>query len=161
LDKCAPHRGVATKQEHVMNPFSATARVSGAAALLALSGCYYVGPGYYPYGYYGSYPPVPTDATQHSVAVPPNGAPPDYPPDNHSAQQAQAAPPPQAAYAAPPPPPGYAAPGYYPAYPAYYPAYPAYYPAYPAYYGWPGWGGPAVSLHFGYWGGGGHGWHHH
>src|SRR5205809_221468 len=58
------HCGVATKQEHVMKPFPATARAGSALALLALSSCYYVGPGYYPYGYY---PAVPAVSTQHEV----------------------------------------------------------------------------------------------
>jgi hypothetical protein len=48
-----------------MKPFPATARAGSTLALLALSGCYYVGARYYPYGYY--YPAVPTDATQRTV----------------------------------------------------------------------------------------------
>jgi hypothetical protein len=49
-----------------MKPVPATARFASAAALLALSGCYYPY-GYYPYGYYG-YPPVPTVATQQEAS---------------------------------------------------------------------------------------------
>jgi hypothetical protein len=56
--------GARCRPPHVMKPSPATARAGSAVALLALSGCYYVPPGYYPYGYY---PAVPTVATQHEV----------------------------------------------------------------------------------------------
>jgi hypothetical protein len=49
-----------------MKRFLATARAGSALALLALSGCYHVGPGYYPYGYY---PVVPAYATQRELPV--------------------------------------------------------------------------------------------
>jgi len=124
-----------------MKPFPATARAGSALALLALSGCYYVGPGYYPYGYY---PAVPAVATQHEVPAQdysfPNGA---------DAQNIPPASPGEPAFVSPTP--MYVAPAYYPAY------YPPYYPPYP-WYGWPGWWGPSVSFSFGYWGGG-HGGH--
>jgi hypothetical protein len=126
-----------------MKPFPATARAGSALALLALSGCYYVGPGYYPYGYY---PAVPTVATQREVPAQgygfPNGA---------DAQNIPPASPGEPAYVSPAP--MYGAPVYYP---AYYSPY--------SWYGWPGWWGPSVSFSFGYWGGGhghwgGHGGH--
>lgn len=108
--------------------------LGAAAALLALSGCYY----YYPYGYapyyYGT---VPAASTQQESAAP-NPSPAAVP---------------DAQYPGPlyPSPPVAIA---VPAWPAY-PAYPAYYP-YPAW----GWGAPAVSFGFGYWSGGGGHWHH-
>ncbi|CAB3767213.1 hypothetical protein [Paraburkholderia solisilvae] len=156
-----------------MNPFPMAARVSVAAAVLALSGCYYVGP--YPYGYYGAAPypaypaypgAAPSGATQRDPALEqthpsgPGGPGPEDegpnanddgagpPPSAQSQAQAQA---PVAGYA---PPPVVVAPAYYPAYPAYYPPYYGY-----GYgYGYPGWWGPSVSLHFGF---GGHGGYHH
>jgi hypothetical protein len=165
--------GVATlNQEHFMNPFPTAARVSGAAVVLALSGCYYVGP--YPYGYYGAAPypaaystqAVPSAATQRDQALGPNNAPtgPEGEPESadpnaYGTNNGYGAAPPQGAQAQAPgpagvyaPPPVAVAPAYYPA----YPAYPAYYPAYYG-YGWPGWWGPSVSFRFGF--GGGH--HHH
>jgi hypothetical protein len=110
------------------------AKLGAAAALLALSGCYY----YYPYGYAPYYSgAVPAAGTQQETAT---------------AQATQAPNPapaaiPDAKYPGPlyPSPPVAIA---VPAWPAY-PAYPAYYP-YPAW----GWGAPAVSFGFGYWGGG-------
>jgi hypothetical protein len=141
--------GVATlNQEHFMNPFPTAARVSGAAVVLALSGCYYVGP--YPYGYYGAAPypaaystqAVPSAATQRDQALGPNNAPtgPEGEPESadpnaYGTNNGYGAAPPQGAQAQ---------------------AYPAYYPAYYG-YGWPGWWGPSVSFRFGF--GGGH--HHH
>ncbi len=126
-----------------MKPFPATARAGSALALLALSGCYYVGPGYYPYGYY---PAVPTDATQRAVPAQGYGL-----PNGADAQNIPPASQGGAAYVSSAP--MYVAPAYYPAYYAPYP-----------WYGWPGWWGPSVSFSFGYWGGGhghwgGHGGH--
>ena len=114
--------------------------LGAAAALLTLSGCYY----YYPYGYAPYYSgTAPAAGTQQGNAAlqtspqasqPPNPAPAAIP---------------DAQYPGPlyPSPPVAIA---VPAWPAW-PAYPAYYP-YPAW----GWGAPAVSFGFGYWGGG---WH--
>ncbi|GAB7521499.1 hypothetical protein [Paraburkholderia sp. 2C] len=117
-----------------MGLFPAAMRVSSAVALLALSGCYYVG--YYPYGYYpyGYYPAVPAYATQREVPVQSYGL--------ANGADAQNIPPASqrgAAYVYPVP--VYVAPAYYPPYYAPYP-----------WYGWPGWWGPSVSFRFGYWG---------
>ncbi|WP_321784904.1 hypothetical protein [Paraburkholderia sp. J94] len=133
------------------------ASAGAAAALLALSGCYYYAPyGYAPYSpyYYGA---VPAAGTQQETSP--------YP----TAQSPQATHAAQATYAAPPNPAPAAIPDaqypgsltatapVWPVWPAYYPAY----PAYPAYYPYPawGWGAPAISFGFGYWGGGGGHWH--
>jgi predicted small lipoprotein YifL len=89
-----------------MKPFPATARAGSAVALLALSGCYYVGPGYYPYGYY---PAVPTVATQHEVPVQGYGL-----SNGADAQNISPASPSGLAYVSPAP--MYVAPAYYPAY---------------------------------------------
>jgi hypothetical protein len=131
-----------------MKPFPATARAGSTVVLLALSGCYYVYPGYYPYGYYpnGYYPAVPTVATQHEVPAQRYGL-----SNGADAQNIPPASPSEPAYVFPAP--MYVAPAYYP---AYYPPYP--------WYGGPGWWGPSVSFNFGYWGGGhghwgGHGGH--
>lgn len=90
-----------------MKPFPAMARAGSAVALLALSGCYYVGPGYYPYGYYPAV--VPAVATQHEVPAQgygyPNGA---------DAQNIPPASPGEPAYVSPVP--VHVAPAYYPAY---------------------------------------------
>jgi hypothetical protein len=113
---------------------------AAASALLALSGCYY----YYPYGtgpYYTG--PVPVATTQQQTAAAqnaPNPAPAAVPDAQYPGPLYSTAPVAIAVPAWPAYPP-------YGAYPAYYP-----YPAYPAY----GWGAPAVSFGFGYWGG----WHH-
>jgi predicted small lipoprotein YifL len=126
-----------------MKPFPAMARAGSALALFALSGCYYIGPVYYPYGYY---PAVPTTATQHGVAAQDYGY-----PNGADAQNIPPQSPGGLAYVYPAP--VYVTPAYYP---AYYPPYP--------WYVWPGWWGPSVSFGFGYWGGGhshwgGHGGH--
>jgi hypothetical protein len=118
--------------------------IAAASALLTLSGCYY----YSPYGYGPYYTgPVPMVATQQETAVmqtAPNPAPAAVPDAQYPGPLYSTAP---VAIAVPA----------WSAYPAYG-AYPAYYP-YPA-YGWGGWGAPAVSFGFGYWGGGGGHWHH-
>jgi hypothetical protein len=124
-----------------MKPFPATARAGSTLALLALSGCYYVGARYYPYGYY--YPAVPTDATQRTVLAQGYGL--------ANGADAQNIPPASqggAAYVSSAP--MYVAPAYYPAYYAPYP-----------WYGWPGWCGPSVSFSFGYGGGGRGHWDGH
>lgn len=125
-----------------MQPSPATARASGAVALLALSGCYYPY-GYFPYGYY---PAAPAYATQREVPAQGYGL--------ANGADAQNIPPASQGAA------GYVAPAPMYVVPAYYPAY---YPPYP-WYGWPGWWVPSVSFSFGYWGGGhghwgGHGGH--
>lgn len=109
------------------------------STLLALSGCYYTPYGYGPY-YSGT---VPIASTQQETIAQnsPNPAPAAMPDAQY----------PGPLY--PSPPVAIAVPAWS-AYPAYAP-YPAYYPAYP-YPAW-GWGAPAVSFGFGYWGGG---WHH-
>ncbi|MGF6966634.1 hypothetical protein OKW43_003662 [Paraburkholderia sp. WC7.3g] len=89
-----------------MKPFAATARAGSAVALLALSGCYYVGSGYYPYGYY---PAVPTVATQHEVPAQGYGL-----PNGADAQNIRPASPGEPSHVAPAP--MYVAPAYYPAY---------------------------------------------
>ncbi|WP_044041252.1 hypothetical protein [Caballeronia insecticola] len=122
--------------------------ISMIAAGMFLSGCYY------PYGYpaypaYPSYPVVGAAYTQQEFSLPAQGA------SGTVATTPSATLPPEYQYAVG----SYGE--YYPTYPYPYP--PAYYPpyaAYPAYYGY---GYPAVSIGFGYWGGGGccwgHGWH--
>src|ERR1700751_3080260 len=89
-----------------MKLFPATARAGSALALLALSGCYYVGPGYYPYGYY---PAVPTVATQHEVPAQGYGL-----PNGADAQNIPPASPGGPAYVSPAP--MYVAAGFFPAY---------------------------------------------
>jgi hypothetical protein len=89
-----------------MKPFPATARAGSALALLALSGCYYVGPGYYPYGYY---PAVRAVATRHEVPAQGYGL-----SNGADAQNIPPASPSEPAYVFPAP--MYVAPAYYPAY---------------------------------------------
>lgn len=127
-----------------MGSFPAAMRAGSALALFALSGCYYVGPGYYPYGYYpyGYYPAVPAYATQREVPVQGSGL-----ANGADAQNIPPASQGAAAYVYPAP--MYIAPAYYPPY--YAPYYPPYYAPYP-WYGSPGWWGPSVSFRFGYWG---------
>ncbi|MEM5372745.1 hypothetical protein V4C53_42980 [Paraburkholderia azotifigens] len=120
-----------------MKPFPAMARAGSVLALVALTGCYYVGPGYYPYGYYAA---APTVISQHEGPAQDYGF-----PNGADAQNVPPASPGEPAYIAPAP--MYVAPAYYP---AYYPPY--------LWYGWPGGWGPSVSFSFGYWGGG-HGGH--
>ena len=125
---------------------------AAAAALLALSGCYYYPP--YAYGpyYYGTVPIASAQQEAMVTQTAPNPAPAAVPDAQY----------PGPLYSSPPV--ALAVPAW-PAYPAAYPPYPAYPAAYPAYYPWPaygwGWGVPAVSFGFGYWGGGGgRHWHH-
>ncbi|CAB3747263.1 hypothetical protein [Paraburkholderia humisilvae] len=143
-----------------MNPLPTAARVSGAAVVLALSGCYYP----YPYGYYGAAPypaaypttPGPSAATQRDPALGPGYAPagPEAEaqgadPNANDANNDGEAPPPIAQSQMPPQGPGqgpeqgpgqgpapytvYAPPPPVAVAPAYYPPY----PAYPAYYPYP------------------------
>ncbi|BCQ22817.1 hypothetical protein NK8_09350 [Caballeronia sp. NK8] len=124
------------------------------AAGLIVSGCYY------PYGYpaYPPYPVVNTAYTQREFVVPAQGA-----SGTAATFTGSATLPPQYEYAV-----GSPYSDYYQTVPYSYPYYPPY-AAYPAYYGYGyGYGYPAVSLSFGYWGGGGccwgggwhgHGWH--
>lgn len=131
--------------QHVQHAPPASTRVArklafacAFGALLSLSGCYY-----YPYGYgYGGYPSyygtVPASSTQQETAVGQPGTAPN--PAPNAVPDAQY---PGPLY--PSPPVAVAVPPY-----SAWPAYPAYYP-YPAW----GWGAPAVSFGFGYWGGGG------
>ncbi|SAL19169.1 hypothetical protein AWB71_00901 [Caballeronia peredens] len=129
------------------NPGPRTAIAMIAAGML-LSGCYYPY-GYPPYSAYPSYPVVGAAYTQQEFSLPAQAA------SGTMATTPGATLPPEYQYAVG----SYG--DYYPAYPYPYP--PPYYPpygAYPAYYGY---GYPAVSIGFGYWGGGGccwgHGWH--
>jgi hypothetical protein len=117
--------------------------VTAAAALavgLLLSGWYY------PYGYpaYPSYPVTSAIYTQREFTVPASGA---------AVASSPATLPPQYEYAV-----GSPYSDYYQTYPYPYPYYPPY-AAYPAYYRY-GYGYPAVSFGFGYWGGGGCCWGH-
>lgn len=119
-------------------------------AAAALSGCYYV-----PYGYaypaYPGYPVVSSASTQREVPVGQASA-------NVDATQGSAQ-----TYATAQPPAPAPTVVYAPSYPAYYPPYPPPYPVYPAYAPYPayyGYGGPSISLGFGWYGGGG-GHHHH
>jgi hypothetical protein len=144
-----------------MKPVPAAGRLASGIAVLFLAGCYYPY-GYYPYGYYpagGYYATVPDSATQQAIPVTPSDA--NAPPSQSAQPMVQGTDPMLVAAA----PPVYPAPGYYPPYPAY-----PYYPPYPAYAPYPYYGWPAVSIGFGYWGGGhygywgghgGYGYHRH
>ncbi|MDR5750104.1 MULTISPECIES: hypothetical protein [unclassified Caballeronia] len=113
------------------------------ASAVALSGCYYVGPyGYSAYPPYPAYPVVGAAYTQREVPVGTQST------TEPSGDPATAATTTQYVVAQPP--------VAYSTYPAYYPTYP--YPVYPAYYGY---GYPAISVGFGYWGGGGCCWGGH